>query len=384
MRLFCLLLIATLVLGCSNVFGQEDSTKAVNLNLEKLRELERTIKLNDSLSELKIKRLEASITSQNFIKILKSANVEKFKNDVDALKIRYAAGEEILKHIVMQTNAFNFAYQQLVLQSQFSSLTNPTNYPEFTTPLMNTLNSLEDKKPINNVVQDLSNIKTNLPFLNNPVISSGFSIVSFFMAKYNDKKKFEAESFKKMTCVLNFTSSTDVEYKNNVQRILYLRDKIDQYNLSIKNFFTEYLRVINYKGDYFSYIKELGKNGSDFLEPVRKKFFNSILSDTTRIGLVASTTEKDDNVAYHMEQVKFYIAEYESILRDIDKSILAYDDFYMNLEKSVPNTCEGIKSVASPLLIDIKENIVKVKGAFKAIIEENQIPAKYKRTLLGL
>jgi hypothetical protein len=374
------------IMLCLIVTGSfsQDSTMIVNLDLQKLREIEKTIKLNDSLSDEKIKRLEASITNQNFIRVLKSANTEKFKNDVAALKGRYVAGEEILNHIIRETNSFNLSYQQLVLQGEFASLTNPLNYSQFTSTLTQTLNSLGDKKPIPDITLDVSALSSSMPFLNNPVVSSGLSIASYFIAKYNDKRKFESESFKSMTCVLNFTSSTDSEYKLTIQRIYYLRDKIEKYNSNIKEFFTQYLKSIGYNDGYIQYSQERNNNGSDFLESERKKYFDSILSDTVAIGLVGSATEKDDNVSYYMEQVKFYIAEYEEILRDIGNSIIAYEQFYTSLESTVNNSCDGIKTVASPKLAAIKVNMVKVKDSFKIVDEQNRIPASLKRTLLGL
>lgn len=371
-------------LVATETFAQQDSARIANLDIDKLNKIEEQIRISDSVTTAKIKSLETSITNKNFIEVLRAANTTKFKNDVSSLKGRFIAGEEILNHIIRETNSFNFSYQQLVLQSEFSALTNPTNYPEFTSPLANTLNSLKDKKPIPDISQDLSNLTSNIPYLNNPAVSSGLSIVSYFIAKYNDKRKFENENFKKMTCVLNFTSSTEADYKMTVQRIIYLRDKIEKYNSNIKEFFSQYLKAIGYQNGYVAYNQERTTNGSDFLEPTRKQFFNSILADTSAIGIVAISTDKDDNVSYYMEQVKFYIAEYESILRDIDNSIVAYDQFYTNLNNSVNASCDGIKSFARPKLTTIQENITRVKNAFKVVNEENKIPANLKRTLLGL
>lgn len=362
----------------------QETNNIVNLDIEKLKKIEKQIQSNDSSANARIKELESRLNSSNFVAILKKANVEKFKNDVSILKNRYLAGEEILNHIIRETNSFNLSYQQLVMQNEFSDLTNPTNYPEFTNPLRTTLNSLGDKKPIPDISADLSNLKQNIPYLNNPVVNSGLSMVSYFIAKYNDKRKFESESFKKMTCVLDFTSKTESEYKLNIQRITVLRDKIETFNSNIKNFFALYLKAIGYNDGYSSYIANRNNSGSDFLDNQRLTFFNSILSDTSAVGVVSISTSKDDNVSYYIEQVKFFIAEYESIIRDIDNSITSYDLFYNNLNSNLAISCEGIKSFAMPKLSKVNDNLNKVKAAFKIVNEENKIPANLKRTLLGL
>ncbi len=337
----------------------------------------------DSISR-EIQKLEATINSENFIKVLKSVNVAKFKNDVNALETRYIAGEEILIHIIREINNFKYSYELLVLQTDFASLTNPTSYTEFNNSLNSTMNSLKDKKYAPDIAEKLSKFTSSLPFLSNPVLNSGFSIASFMIAKFNDKKKFDSSSFNNMTCVLNFTTSTNAEYNTMVQQIIYLRDKIEMYNNTIKSFFTQYLQSIGYKGDYDSYIALRNANGSDFLKTTRKDFFNSILSDTTSIGIVASTTDKDDNVSYYLEQVKFYIAEYETVLRDMGNSITTYETFHNNLKKAADNSCNDVRTAATPKLNSIKSNIDKVKRAFALVSVENRIPANLKRTLLGL
>ncbi|TCD16970.1 hypothetical protein EZ456_23770 [Pedobacter psychrodurus] len=364
--------------------AQQDSSKVLTLNLDKLLVLERSIKYNDSISNKKIKDLEARITNLNIPKSLKSANIIKFKNDIAALQNRYIAGEEILNHIVRETNSFNLSYQTLVMQNDFSALVNPANFPEFTSSLSNSLNSLKDKKPIPDITSNLSNLTTSLPFMSNPLVTNGLSIASFFIAKYNDKRKFGIDEFNKMTCVLDFTSATDDNYKVSVQRILYLRDKIDKYNAGVKEFFDLYLNTIDFKDGYTQYSTQKNLNASDFLKPKREQLFNSILSDTTSIGIVASSTDKDDNIVYHIEQIKFFVAEYESIIREIGGSIDSYSTFHENLERAVQNSCLGVKVVAEPKLVIMKKNIENVQKAFKVVAEQNVIPAKLKMTLLGL
>lgn len=383
------LLLAILVFNVNSSFAQpeaeQDSTYQIeNLDLNNLQNIVTGIKDENSKLQERLQTLESGVTKDNLNKIIKSANIEKFKSDINVLQKRYEAGENVLYHIIKETNQFNLSYKQLVLQSQFSALVNPMNYPEFTTPLTTTLNSLKDKKPVPDIAQDLSNLSSAVPYLDNPVVNSGLSIVSYFIAKYNKKSKIDNENFGKMMCVLNFISTAEGQYNTNVSTVIMLSNKIDNYNKKLKEFFNLYLISIGYTAGYDAYITSKTTQGNDYLNPTRESFFNSMLSDTTKIGIINYTSDKDDNVSYYIEQVKFQLNEYEALLLDIENSISQYDDFVTNLSTMAESSCDGVKNKTAESFSTIKSNVSGVKKAFEVVNTENRVPADQKRILFGL
>lgn len=382
-----LLILICFIASINISIGQEMDSKiekVENLDLNKLQDIVTDIKDENLKLENRLQSLEGSLTKDNLNKIIKSANIMKFKSDINVLIKRYEAGENVLYHIIKETNQFNLSYKQLVLQSQFARLINPMSYPEFSTPLRSTLNSLNDKKPMGNISQDFSNISSQIPFLSNPFINSGVSIVSFFLAKFNKKSKISNKDFEKMMCVLNFITSTESDYRLNVSIITSLSNKIDNYNLKLKDFFDLYLKSIGYSQGYSSYIDNKINMGSDFFRPTREKFTNNILSDTTKIGIINYSTNKDDNVSYYIEQVKFQLSEYESLLLDIENSILNYEKFINKVSEVASNSCSGVQKRTKSTFNNIDRNIKSVKRAFEIVNKENKVPADQKRILFGL
>jgi len=368
-----------------NLISQANTLiKVENLDLNKLQNIVTEIKDENTKLQSRLQDLEGSVTKDNLNKVLKTANVEKFKSDMNVLEKRYEAGENVLYHIIKETNNFNLSYKQLVLQSQFGILVNPMTYPEFTTPLKTTINSLKDKKPMPDIAQDLSNITSIVPYLDNPIVNSGLSIVSYFIAKFNKKNDIDNQNFEKMMCVLNFISTADTEYKVNVSTIKTLRDKIDNYNKKLKDFFDLYLQSIGYTAGYDAYILSKTTQGNDFLNHTRLSYFNTILIDTTKIGIINYSTSKDDNVSYYIEQVKFQLSEYESLLLDIENSINGYDKFIRDLSIIANSSCDGVKNQTKEPIKVINENVADVKTAFNIVSKENKVPADLKRILFGL
>jgi uncharacterized protein YukE len=387
MKQFYIFLLTIILFSNNQSFCQItiDSTKKVeNLDLNKLQNIVTDIKDENSKLQNRLQALEGSVTKDNLNKVVKAANIEKFKSDMSILEKRFEAGENVLYHIIKETNQFNLSYKQLVLQSQFGALVNPMTYPEFTTPLKTTLNSLKDKKPMPDVAQDFSNLSSAVPYLNNPIVNSGLSIVSYFVAKYNKKNEIDNQNFGKMMCVLNFITTAETEYKVNVATIKSLRDKIDNFNKKLKEFFDLYLRSINYTAGYEAYINSKTTQGNDFLNTTRQSFFNSTLSDTSKIGIINYSSDKDDNVSYYIEQVKFQLSGYESLLLDIENSINGYEKFTTDLSNLASISCDGVKNQTKDTFKAITENVADVKKAFNIVNKENKVPADQKRILFGL
>jgi hypothetical protein len=384
-----IVLCSFIVIFCfCNAKGEQhvDSVPPVEtLDKNNLQTIVNEIKSENNSLQSRLQALENNATKNNLNELLKKANIEKFKSDMNILKMRYEAGENVLSHIIRETNQFNLSYKQLVLQTQFSRLVNPKTFPTFTTPLQTTLNSLGDKKPIPDIAQDLSNLSSSIPYLKNPVLNSGLSVVSYFIAKNNNHRRINNQNYNDMMCVLNFITTADTEYKINVTTIEILSSKIDKFNVKLKDFFSLYLQAVGYTAGYNAYSNSKKNQGDNFLNTTREQYFNTeILPDTTRIGMFTYTTNKDDNVLYYIEQVKFLLNEYESILVDIENSINGYEKFTNDIAELANSSCNGVKSETEEIFIDIKDKLSDVRSAFNTVMAENQVPADQKRILFGL
>lgn len=380
--------IALVFLGLHAAFAQEEAAEdslyhIESLDLDNLQNIVSEIREENLQLQERLQALEGDVTNENFNKIIKSANKEKFISDINILQKRFEAGENVLYHIIKETNNFNLSYKHLVLQNQFNTLLNPMNYPSFTTPLKTTMNSLGDKKPLN-IEEDISNLSGTVPYLANPVINSGISIATYFLARFNKKSKVDNANFEKMMCVLNFTATAENHYNLNVNTVESLSNKIDNFNLKLKAFFDLYLKSIGYSEGYDAYIDRKGTEGNDFLRPTRESFFNDLLSDTTNIGIINFVSDNDDNVSYYIEQVKFQLNEYEALLLDIENSIMRYEEFVNDISNLADKSCEGVRTQTQASFNSIKENVSGVKKAFYVVNKENRVPASLKKTLFGL
>src|SRR5690606_19063944 len=108
---------------------------------------------------------------------------------------------------------------------------------------------------------EISNLSSIIPFVTNPLLGSGVSIVSYFLAKFNKKSKIGNEDFEKMMCVLNFTTTAADKYNVNVSAVKTLSQKIDNYNAKLKVFFDLYLKSIGYTAGYEAYIDSKASEG---------------------------------------------------------------------------------------------------------------------------
>ncbi|HLU89334.1 MAG TPA: hypothetical protein VKZ51_05830 [Cyclobacteriaceae bacterium] len=389
MKAYMFITAVILTLSLNNAFSQnagstDSNNETDNLDLNRLQTLVTDIKDENVQLQDRLQVLEGYVIDDNLNVVLETVNKEKFKSEIRILYKMYEAGENILYHIIRETNNFNLSYKHLILQNQFNSIVNPINYPGFTIPLKTTLNSLGDKKPTPDIQSDLSNFQSIVPFVTNPLLSSGVSIVSYFLAKYNKRSKIGNADFEKMMCVLNFTTTAADKYNVNVNAVRTLSEKIDNYNAKLKVFFESYLKSIGYTAGYDAYIESKGSEGKDFLKPTRDEFFNTLLADTTNIGALDFMTESDDNASFYIEQVKFHLNEYEALLLDIESSIARYEEFVNSLSELATSSCEGVRQNTNEAFLSIKESIDGVKKAFLIVSKENRVPGSQKRTLFGL
>ncbi len=279
---------------------------------------------NKKLEE-RLANLESNLASQkDVIKVLTNANKIRYEASVSTLSQRYDAGERIIYHIIKETNQFNLSFSQLLLQNEFSYLSDPTSYRVFNNSMDTSMDLLRDRKMLQGTTSDVIDM---LPMLNNPIISTSVSMVSFFLANYHKKGKMKNDALHELSCVLNYTNQVKTEYQIVASNLQHLHSRLEAFRDASKGFLGEYLEAIDYKGGYQQFIHDKNNLPYDFMKKQRASFFDNLKNDVDNVGIIRYETSKDDNVLFYIEQVKFYLNEYQLLLIEIDDFIKNYEKF---------------------------------------------------------
>ena len=204
-------------------------------------------KLADRLSALE----RDAVNRNDIIAILTNANKERYQSSSNNLSNRYKAGEQVVNHIIKETNQFNLSFSQLLLQNEFATLADPTNYTEFNHAINQALEVLGDRKlgMFANIF-NVEDLKSIAPVMTNPIISTSFSLVSYFLANYHKKEKLKTDNFNRLTCILDYTTQVKSEYQIVSSGLRNLNTRLDAFRDASRQFFTEYLEAIDYNGGY--------------------------------------------------------------------------------------------------------------------------------------
>lgn len=329
--------------------------------------------------------LEKDAANRNDIMtVLTNANQEKYRSSVNNLSNRYRAGEQVVNHIIKETNQFNLSFSQLLLQNEFATLTDPTSYAEFNKSINYSLEILGDKKVgMFASVFNVDDLKQMAPVINNPIISTSFSLISYFLASYYKKEKLKTENFKKLTCILDYTNQVKSEYQIVSSGLKNLNARLDAFRDASKQFFSEYLEAINYSGGYERYINDKNTLAYDFMAQQRNIYFNSLLTETAGIGITNFETDRDDNVQFYIEQVKFYLNEYELLLLEINDFIGSYEKFIDKQRLMSSEGCTEFSGESATIFKRIQKTLGTVKYNFDIVYRENRIDKNTKRILFG-
>ena len=292
---------------CFLIFISANSQEVEKFNIEQINNISQEIVQEQARLKEELKNLQENTDNEDKLReILAEANKAKYKSAINNLDKRYDAGQKIIHHIIKETNSFNSSFSLLVLQTQFSKLIDPTTYSEFNSSMNSTLELLGDRKPYPKV-NDINTMKNEIPGLDNPLITTGLSIASFFLAKYHKKKDLEEKNFRSMTCVLSFTNQTKKEYDLIVSRLMDVSARLNSYNKASKIFFSNYLTEVGFSEGYNdNYPDRLGS-----IESIKKDFFQNLTSEESQIGFIPYESINDDKITYQIEQVKFLMNEYE-------------------------------------------------------------------------
>ncbi len=367
-----------LILIGLNLYGQ-DSTKVEKLNQDKLQELSNEIISEQARLKEQLRQLEQNMqTSDKLREVLGEANKARYISYVSTLSNRYDAGQEILHHIIKETNSFNLSFSQLVLQTQFNKLIDPTTYSEFNNAMNSTLDLLGNRKPFP-TVDDVNNLKQEIPALDNPIISTGVSIASFFLAKYHKRKDLESKNLKSLSCVLSFTNTTKKDYDILIGQLYSLSKRLENYNSASKEFFSSYLGEVSFEKGYTSdYPDEI-----DLVEDKKVEFFESLAKEGDEIGILGYESSNDDKITYQIEQVKFWMNEYELLLLEISGFISNYRKFIEDTQNRGQSMCSNFNEETAEIFTEISNQLEIVETNFNTVYVENRIPTPTKRNLFG-
>ncbi|WP_299213257.1 hypothetical protein [uncultured Dokdonia sp.] len=364
---------------CFLIFISANSQEVEKFNIEQINNISQEIVQEQARLKEELKNLQENTDNEDKLReILAEANKAKYKSAINNLDKRYDAGQKIIHHIIKETNSFNSSFSLLVLQTQFSKLIDPTTYSEFNSSMNSTLELLGDRKPYPKV-NDINTMKNEIPGLDNPLITTGLSIASFFLAKYHKKKDLEEKNFRSMTCVLSFTNQTKKEYDLIVSRLMDVSARLNSYNKASKIFFSNYLTEVGFSEGYNdNYPDRLGS-----IESIKKDFFQNLTSEESQIGFIPYESINDDKITYQIEQVKFLMNEYELILLEIDGFIESYDVFIKNVKLKSNSICEGLNIETALIFTEIEKQLEIVQDNFDTVYKENRIASLTKRTLFG-
>ena len=373
------LLLALMLCGLSAV--AQESTTLEKLNMKKYEDISNEIIAENARLKEQLKLLdEQSTQSINELRgVIISANRKKFLSNAAHLERRYNAGQDIIYHIIKETNTFNASFSLLVLQVQFDELIDPTTYSQFNTALNATLDLLGDRKPIPDA-NNVQALKNEIPALINPLISTSVSIASFFMAKYHKKKDLEQENFKAMTCVLSFTTDTKKDYDILTARLLSLSSRLNEFNSYSKDFFKDYLLEIGYEN---AFNMDNYPMNIETIKAVRTNYFKQLKMEATTIGLNFNPNDYNSKIYYQIEQVKFLLNEYELILREIGSFLDEYEKFIHATQKRGESVCTNFAAETESTFKQINNQFQVVRKNFNTVFKQNAIPTYLKRNLFG-
>lgn len=362
-----------------------DTIRVEIFDKEKIEKISSEIIAENRNLANRLSALERDAVNRNDITaILSNANKEKYISSTNNLNNRYKAGEQVLNHIIKETNQFNLSFSQLLLQNEFSMLADPTNYTEFNRSVNLSLEVLGERKlgMFSNVF-NIEELKTITPVMANPIISTSFSLVSYFLANYHKKEKLKTDSFKRLTCILDYTNQVKAEYQIVSSGVRNLNNRLDAFRNASRQFFSEYLDALDYNGGYEKYIRDKTNLSFDFMEQQRNLFFNNLLADSNNIGITNFESDRDDNVQFYVEQVKFYLNEYELLLLEINDFIGTYEKFVEKQMQMNSEVCSVISNENIDIFKRIQKTLGTVKYNFDIVFSENRIDKNTKRILFG-
>ncbi|QQS27762.1 MAG: hypothetical protein IPM47_12825 [Sphingobacteriales bacterium] len=362
-----------------------DTIRVEIFDKEKIEKISSEIIAENRNLANRLSALERDAVNRNDITaILTNANKEKYISSTNNLNNRYKAGEQVLNHIIKETNQFNLSFSQLLLQNEFSMLADPTNYTEFNRSVNLSLEILGERKlgMFSNIF-NIEELKMITPVMANPIISTSFSLVSYFLANYHKKEKLKTDSFKRLTCILDYTNQVKAEYQIVSSGVRNLNNRLDAFRNASRQFFSEYLDALDYNGGYEKYIRDKTNLSFDFMEQQRNLFFNNLLADSNNIGITNFESDRDDNVQFYVEQVKFYLNEYELLLLEINDFIGTYEKFVEKQMQMNSEVCSVISNENIDIFKRIQKTLGTVKYNFDIVFSENRIDKNTKRILFG-
>lgn len=203
-------------------------TAAISSKLEKLTDLIRKAVTAEDYDSGTFALLLEKIELQEELQELESAY------DVSLTRLRYKKGLDLLRMLYEKILGLDHHFSSLQTYQAVMSLSNPNSYPEFE----KSKEILEKKLKKDNAIQ--------LPpvFMSNIYLSTTYSIIASFLGDgANSEREKELEN---ISCILDFT----LRMHNELSLIYYETEYLKEGNRSLKqecmDLFTDYVKIIGY------------------------------------------------------------------------------------------------------------------------------------------
>ncbi len=325
---------------------QIEFDKIVNNNrkeIEKLQEQIAALKTDGQDPKKKIEQLQTRID------LLEQLNQQRQKNIRNLDQIRFETGKNILNVLIEKSSTLKVATGLGVSLSGFQSTLNPMNDTSFVSEIKNLQAGLNK---VNSKVLDSPAISG---LMANPYVSLVMSVVTVFVSDTpifgaDAKAQERLTQLKNVICVTDFTSKTVSDFQLIDSGIGKLDERLRAFNTTTKKErFKNYAATVAYDHDWDKYQVDKLKDGQDPVTSLTDTFFKA-LPDSS---LADSTPQGISRLRYQVENVKMYIAEYESLIQEVNNF---YSVFASIISKNAQMPTSSMCS-ANPSITNIKSSL---------------------------
>ncbi len=267
----------------------------------------------------------------------------------DPLEARFVYSISILKDLNEKILALDHHFTSLSAHHDVFNLSNPLNYPEFT--------SLQDY-----VESDLKEKHTlNVPgFLEqNAVFASAWTLVSLVLSDKSATEK--SKALESISCLLDFT----MRIQNDLNVIYYetdfLREANEELGLKCNALFNDHCRLIGYDTPLQS-CREADDWENVFAHVNMK--FQGMQSQSQVTGLLAKVTKEKNDLQFRIDLTVQFIQEYTGM---ISQGIKHYQKFQKILSKyEQEKACVGqLPAAFTQLKGDVQLTLEKFENAYQ-------------------
>ena len=360
---------------------QRKNEEASKTSQQRIEELNKKLSsLNDKMAARSserdlIKSLTLMVKQTNEkITTLENSIQESGKAAVDIDKIRYLTGEEIQKVIVHNAATLRVSTMLGAALSEFQRTMNPANDDDFRKELDKLQSKVSKGRGV--FLQRLrdAGMFAN-PILSLAVSTSTFLVESSWGGNYADN----IDRYPNLICLNQFASQNFSDVRSIDDQIKSLDARVGEFERVNKERFRIYASVVGFTGGYDEVRASINATSIDPLKKQANDFFASNIKP--RKSQSEPLSENYISVRFQIEKVKEYIAEYESLLKEIDTFFASFEQVVK--KNSIPmDECKSKPSISriSQKLEKLASSVADTKKQFESAYF-NSISADSRRIL---